>query len=85
VPVYAARSDSVLVTVGRNPFTCHVCQGRVFSDREVKLNTSGMELLGLGWANQSATGLVCHGCGYVHLFLSRILEMWKPGHGYPAA
>jgi predicted nucleic-acid-binding Zn-ribbon protein len=72
-----------LVTIGRNPFGCHVCQGRLFFRREIKLNTTRMEFLDLGWLNQSATGLVCVQCGYVHLFLSNAVELWIPAEGYP--
>jgi hypothetical protein len=46
-----------------------VCGGREFYDREVKLNSTGMELVGLAWANQSALGLLCASCGYVHEFV----------------
>jgi len=81
----ARRNKAALVTIGRTPFTCQVCRSEQFFDREVKLNTSGMEFFDLGWANQSATGLVCTRCGYVHLFLNDSLEFWKPEHGYPPA
>jgi predicted nucleic-acid-binding Zn-ribbon protein len=68
-----------LVTVGpdRHPLNCLVCRGNLFFDREIKLNTSGAEFFNLGWANQSATGLVCERCGYVHTFVSDI-ELWDP-------
>ena len=78
-----SKSKAVLATVDRNPFTCHVCGNALFFDREVKMNSQGMEFFDLGWANQSAVGLLCGGCGYVRLFLSRVLEMWKPERGYP--
>jgi hypothetical protein len=64
------------------PFTCNVCQGQLFTAREIKLNTTGAELFDLGWANKSAHGLVCFRCGYVHTFLNKI-EYWKPEGGYP--
>ncbi len=48
---------------------CLVCGGREFFDREVKLNSSGMEFFGLAWANRSALGLLCASCGYVHEFV----------------
>jgi predicted nucleic-acid-binding Zn-ribbon protein len=73
----------VLVTITRIPFVCQVCRAEQFYEREVKLNTTGMELFDMAWANQSATGLVCARCGYVHLFLNDALELWKPEHGYP--
>jgi hypothetical protein len=77
------RAKPRLATVFRQPFQCHVCEGRTFLDREVKLNTSGMEFLGLAWANPSAVGLVCLTCGYVHLFVEGPLELWKEDGGYP--
>ena len=76
----AGSSQGLLVTIGEenHPFSCTVCQGRLFADREVKLNTSGAEFFGLGWANQSARGLVCLRCGYVHLFMPGMIRMWEP-------
>jgi hypothetical protein len=74
-----------LVTVGQgqHSFSCTVCRGNTFYAREIKLNTTGAELFNLGWANQSADGLVCDGCGYVHTFVSGSVELWKPDGGYP--
>ncbi len=79
-----ARKAS-LVTLGsaRHPFQCHVCQGQLFVERSVQLNTSGMEFLGIEWANRGATGLICETCGYVHLFMSDSIGMWEPDGGYP--
>jgi len=76
----AGRSQGWLVTIGeeKHPFSCTVCRGKLFADREVKLNTSGAEFLGFGWANQSAKGLVCQRCGYVHLFMPGMVRMWEP-------
>jgi hypothetical protein len=79
-----ARQPS-LVTIAqqRHPFRCSVCQGALFQDREIKLNTTGAEFLNLAWANRSATGLVCMQCGYVHTFMSDAIELWQPDGGYP--
>jgi hypothetical protein len=79
-----ARKSS-LVTVGReqHPFICYVCQGRLFFDREVKLNTSGMEFLGMEWANESAIGLICARCGYLHTFVNDSIELWESDRDYP--
>jgi hypothetical protein len=73
-----------LATVRGRPLQCVVCGGREFWDREVKLNSTGMELLGLGWANQSALGLICAMCGYVHEFIGNAVQLWQPQHGAPA-
>ena len=74
-----------LVTIGpqRHPFTCHVCRGQLFVDRQIQLNTSGMEFFGVEWANRSATGLICDSCGYVHMFVNDAIELWKPEEAPP--
>lgn len=77
------RKAAALATINRIPFRCQICRSELFFDREVKLNTTGAELFDLGWANQSAFGLVCAQCGYVHLFLNDAIELWKADHGYP--
>jgi hypothetical protein len=56
-----------------------VCGGREFYDREVKLNSTGMELVGLAWANQSALGLLCASCGYVHEFVGDAVMLFDSG------
>jgi hypothetical protein len=55
---------------------CLVYDGREFWDREAKLNSSGIELFNLAWANQSALGLLCAGCGYVHEFVGEAVARW---------
>lgn len=82
-----SRRSPSLVTVGagRHRFACTVCQGNLFYDRQIKLNTTGAEFLGMGWANESADGLVCGECGYLHTFVSGSVELWKPEGGYPDA
>ena len=54
----AGSSQGWLVTFGEenHPFSCTVCRGKLFADREVKLNTSGAELFGVGWANHVGQG-----------------------------
>jgi hypothetical protein len=80
-----SRSSS-LVTVGpaRTPLYCLACRGQLFSDREIKLNTTGMEFLGWEWANRSATGLICDSCSFVHTFAGDGFELWDPKGGYPS-
>ncbi|MFE0132561.1 hypothetical protein ACFWY6_13475 [Streptomyces sp. NPDC059037] len=63
--------------IGDTWIRCLVCQGDLFRDREVKLNSSGMEFMNLAWANESATGLICWQCGHVQLFVNRELRMYK--------
>ena len=78
------RSAS-LVTVGPDqvPLHCLVCRGQLFGDRQVMLNTSDMEFLGLEWANRSGTALICDACGFVHTFDGDGFELWKAAGGYP--
>lgn len=74
-----------LVTIGsrRLPLYCLVCRGQLFDDREIKLNTSGMEFLDMGWANRSGTALICDNCTFVHTFADNVFELWDPDGGYP--
>jgi hypothetical protein len=72
-----------LATVNNRPLLCLVCGGGEFWDREVKLNSSGMEFLNLAWANQSALGLLCANCGYVHEFVGNAVQLWIRDGGYP--
>ena len=68
----AARShsfDGSRVTVAGIPLQCHHCEGVAFSRRLAKLNTTGMTMLGLDWANKDATCFVCERCGFVHWFV----------------
>jgi hypothetical protein len=65
------------------PLHCLVCRGQLFTDREIKLNTSGMEFLGIEWANRSGTALICDRCSFVHTFAGGGFELWAPSDGYP--
>jgi hypothetical protein len=65
------------------PLHCLVCRGQLFTDREIKLNTSGMEFLGMEWANRSGTALICDRCSFVHTFAGGGFELWAPSDGYP--
>lgn len=78
------QGNLVTICDDRRPFSCHVCGGILFVDREVKVNTSAAELFDFGWANASGTGLVCQTCGYLHTFLSGV-QLWVPEDGYPTA
>lgn len=58
------------ITVSDNSnLSCLVCENDEFLVRSAQLNTAAMSLLGLDWADQSATCYVCDRCGYVHWFL----------------
>ncbi|MEV6331994.1 zinc ribbon domain-containing protein [Streptomyces sp. NPDC051909] len=67
-------AKSVHAAIGEHPILCLMCDNDTFRKREVKLNSTGMELFDLAWANESATGLICRSCGYVHLFAGRDLH-----------
>lgn len=65
----------VNAAIGERPVRCLMCSNDTFREREVKLNSTGMELFNMAWANESATGLICWACGYVHLFVNRGLRL----------
>lgn len=48
---------------------CTHCGCTEFDEREGKINTTGMSLLDLDWANRSAMVLVCRNCGHLEWFL----------------
>ncbi|MFI6049231.1 hypothetical protein ACIBCO_03965 [Streptomyces violascens] len=68
----------VRAAIGNVRVKCIFCQGDEFREREVKLNSSGMEFMNFGWANESASGLICWNCGYVHLFVNKDLKLYQP-------
>ena len=51
------------------PVRCPQCGGEDFGTGSAKLNTTGMTLLGLDWANRSAHLLICTKCSYISWFL----------------
>lgn len=61
--------DEGSVEVGGVALRCHHCEHDRFSRRMSLLNTAGLTLLDLDWANRSATCFVCERCGFVHWFL----------------
>jgi hypothetical protein len=69
---------------GRDP-AARVCNGTLFYDREIKLNTTAAEAFSMSWENEPADGLVCQRCGYLHTFVSGSVELWEPDGGYPDA
>jgi predicted nucleic-acid-binding Zn-ribbon protein len=71
------KSRPSAVTVYGKALNCLVCGGTQFWDRELKMNSTGMELLDLGWANASSLGLICVRCGYVHEFVGDAVELWE--------
>jgi predicted nucleic-acid-binding Zn-ribbon protein len=57
------------------PIHCQVCAGDAFLTREIKMNTTGMEFMNVAFANQSALGLICTKCGYIHEFMGELLVL----------
>ena len=55
--------------VGSLEVRCPHCAGEEFERGHALLNTAGLTLLGLDWANREATVLICTACGYVNWFL----------------
>ncbi len=72
-----SRAKPVTATIGDKTVSCLMCGHNEFWSREIKLNTTGMELFDVAWANQSALGLVCATCGYVHEFVGDAVRMWE--------
>jgi|HubBroStandDraft_6_1064221.scaffolds.fasta_scaffold21135_4 predicted nucleic-acid-binding Zn-ribbon protein len=73
------KRKPVAAMVGDHPVRCLICGGEEFWDRSVQLNTSGLEFLGIEWANAAATGLICTECGYVHEFAGNAIQLYKTG------
>ena len=76
--------EHALVTIGRQarPFSCHVCDGKIFAGHKVKLSTAVANRLSDTFA-ESAVSLVCQSCGYVHTFVSGSVQLWQQEDGYP--
>ena len=54
---------------------CPHCGGEEFEKSEAQLNTAGLTLLDLDWANRSAVVLVCRNCGHIEWFLDKRGEL----------
>jgi predicted nucleic-acid-binding Zn-ribbon protein len=71
------KRKPVVAQVGGRRVTCLVCGAGEFVDRPIKLNSTAAELFDMAWANQTATGLICTSCGYVHEFIGDVLELYE--------
>jgi hypothetical protein len=74
-------ATALVATINGQVFRCLVCQAGVFTARSIKLNTSTMEFLDLGWANRSSLGLICTHCGYIHEFLGDSVQLFDQETG----
>jgi hypothetical protein len=54
------RRKPVVTDVAGRRIACVVCGAGGFIDRPIRLNSAAAELFDLGWANQTATGLIRH-------------------------
>ncbi len=54
--------------------TCPHCSGVSFTKSKAQLNTAGMSLMNLDWANRSATVLICDACSKIEWFLDDVRE-----------
>lgn len=61
----------VFVLPTRKFLSCHVCEGLLFAQREIKMTTTGMTFMDLDWLNRSADGAICVRCGFVHTFMGQ--------------
>lgn len=73
------KSKALLVYVGEQQLFCPFCRHELFHRREIKLNTTGMSLLGWDWLNKAADGLVCDRCGRIEMFLNDNIRYAEPG------
>lgn len=55
---------------------CHVCEGLVFEQREIKVST-GINLFDPDGPHKPGDGAVCVRCGFLHTFLSTA-HQWVP-------
>lgn len=53
---------------GGKQIACEHCGHEAFVEGRALLNTFGMTFLGLDWANQSATTLMCDRCGRIQWY-----------------
>lgn len=68
----------VYIRPSRRFLACHVCEGLLFAQREVKMTTTGMTFFDLDWLNASATGIICVRCGFVHTFMGSAFQLVAP-------
>jgi hypothetical protein len=64
----APEGESYIVA-GRR-VRCQHCDGHLFIEGRAQLNTAGMTLFNLDWANRSAATLTCTACGRIEWFLA---------------
>jgi predicted nucleic-acid-binding Zn-ribbon protein len=71
------NKQRVTARFGEKDVRCLICGGGEYWIKDIQLNTAGMELLDLGWANRSAMALICNACGYIHEFVGEALTLYE--------
>ena len=66
---YSGDRTGDAFTVGGKKVTCPHCGADSFDEGRALLNTLGLTLFGLDWANREAYLLVCAGCSSIQWFL----------------
>jgi len=63
--------------IGDELIVCNHCKNMKFLKGKAMLNTSGMTLLGLDWANRTAATLMCDNCGLIQWFGKKPIQETK--------
>lgn len=56
------------VSIKGKELICPICGCGDFDHERILLNTAGMTLLNLDWANREANCYICGECGYIFWF-----------------
>jgi len=56
-------------SISGQKLTCPICDHTEFWTRETLMNTTGMTIAGIEWANRKAINYICNNCGYVYWFM----------------
>jgi predicted nucleic-acid-binding Zn-ribbon protein len=73
----AMGTQPSFVTINQLLLECLFCRNETFVHRQVQMNTAGMELFDLGWANKASDAFVCASCGYVHEFMGGNHQLYE--------
>ena len=63
-----SKNEPCEYEIDSEPFECSHCKHTKFLKGSAMLNTAGMTLMGLDWANRTAVTLMCDHCGLIHWF-----------------
>ena len=56
-------------SISGKKLVCPICQNNEFWTRETLMNTTGMTLAGIEWANRKATNYICNNCSHILWFM----------------